>query len=263
MFPLYDNNPTRHTPVITYALLAINVLAFLWANNLSEPSRQVLVYRHGFVPARIGQLSQQRPIFVPVNVAVHDPFWGNRVEQRAIELAPVPGQVWMSLLTCMFLHGGWMHLLFNMWFLWLFGNNVEDRLGPLMYLVLYLGGGLIGSGVHWAIDPNSLAPVIGASGAIAAVLGAYAITWPWARVSTLVFLVVFVTVIEVPAIVVLGMWFVIQVFSGHESLNAATSGGVAWWAHVGGFLGGMVLMMLLGRAHETPPEEETDVFKEV
>ena len=131
-----------------------------------------------------------------------------------------------------------------MWFLWLFGDNVEDRLGPLLYLVLYLLGGVVASISHWVVDPESTLPVIGASGAVAAVLGAYAITWPWARVRTLVFLVIFVTIIDVPALFVLGAWFVRQLVAGHQSLYHAGTGGVAWWAHVGGFVAGMVLMPL-------------------
>ena len=258
MFPLYDNNPTQRTPVVTYALVAINVLVFFWMSRLPEVQQQVLAYQHGFVPARIIQLSQPHPIFVPVEVTVQT-FWGPERQQRAIELDPVPRQIWLSLLTCMFLHGSWMHVLLNMWFLWLFGDNVEDRLGPLLYLVLYVLGGLIASGAHWAVAPESTMPVIGASGAIAAVLGAYAVTWPWARVSTLVFLVVFVTIIDVPALVVLGAWFVLQVWSGQESLRQAAGGGVAWWAHVGGFLAGMALMPLLSAMVDRSEERGTRI----
>ena len=243
--PFHDNNPPQRTPVVTYALLAINVLVFLLVSRMSEPQREVFAYRHGFVPARILQLSQPRPIFVPIDVAVVHPFWGEQVQRQTVELDPVPRQIWLSLFTCMFIHGSWMHLLGNLWFLWLFGNNVENRLGPFWYLFLYLVGGILASGAHWAVDRTSLMPIIGASGAIAAVLGAYAIAWPWARVSTLVFLVIFVTVIEVPALVVLGVWFLAQVMAGQESLHATGSSGVAWWAHVGGFLAGMVLMPLL------------------
>jgi len=256
MFPLYDDNPTEHTPLLTYALVAINVLVFFWMNRLPEWEQQKLVYQRGFVPARIIQLSEPHPILVPVDVRVRIPFWGEQVVQRPIELEPAPRQIWLSLLTCMFLHGSWMHLLGNMWFLWLFGNNVEDRLGPLPYLVLYLVGGLIASGAHWLVAPNSIMPVIGASGAIAAVLGAYAITWPWARVATLIFLVVFVTIIDVPALVVLGVWFLIQVL---ESLRGEASAGVAWWAHVGGFLAGMVLMPLLSAALDGTKNEDNTI----
>ncbi len=243
--PFHDNNPTQRTPVVTYALVAINVLVFVWMSHLPELRQEMVVYQHGFVPARILQLRQPHPIFVPIQVAVLDPFWGAHMEKRALELAPDARQIWLSLLTCMFMHGSWMHLLGNMWFLWLFGNNVEDRLRPLGYVFLYLVGGLIASAAHWRVDPTSTTPIIGASGAIAAVLGAYAVTWPWARVSTLVFLVIFVTVVDVPALVVLGVWFVAQVMAGQESLRAGGAGGVAWWAHVGGFLAGMVLMPML------------------
>jgi membrane associated rhomboid family serine protease len=221
--------------------------------------QEIMAYRHGFVPARLMQLRQQIPLAVPINVAVKYPFFGERIEQRTIELASSPTQIGMSLITCMFLHGSWMHLLGNMWFLWLFGNNVEDRLGIFFYLFLYLVGGLLASGLHWGMDPTSTVPIIGASGAIAAVLGAYAVTWPWARVSCLVFLVIFVTIIDVPALIVLGMWFVLQVMEGQRSLNAASAGGVAWWAHVGGFLAGMFLMpplsALVGRSPAASPVE--------
>jgi membrane associated rhomboid family serine protease len=254
MFPLYDNNPTRRTPLATYALVAINVLLFLWMRHLPEWEQQKLAYQRGFVPARIAQLDRPYPIYVTIDQPVHFPFFGDRVVQRPLKLAPEPKQIWLSLLTCMFLHGSWMHLLGNMWFLLLFGNNVEDRLGPFFYLVLYLIGGLIASGAHWIIAPNSVVPVIGASGAIAAVLGAYAVAWPWARVSCLVFLVIFVTIIELPALVVLGVWFLVQVLSGQAALDGAGSGGVAWWAHIGGFLAGMILMPLMsffvGRAKD-------------
>jgi membrane associated rhomboid family serine protease len=255
MFPLYDNNPIQRTPVVTYLLVAINVVVFLWMSRLSEVQQEVLAYQHGFVPARVIQLSQPRPIQVPIEVAVYDPFLGGHIEQRALELPANPRQIWASLFTCMFMHGGWMHLLLNMWFLWLFGDNVEDRLGPVLYLFIYIVGGLLGSGVHWWANPNSMVPVIGASGAIAAVLGAYAITWPWARVSTLVVLVVFVTIIDIPALVVLGAWFVGQVLS----LGNAANSGVALWAHVGGFMAGMALMpplSLLAGATETPVQAE-------
>jgi membrane associated rhomboid family serine protease len=194
------------------------------------------------VPARMIQLRQPQPIVVPVERPVQVPFFGQRSMTQPLELPPVPRQIWASLVTCMFLHGSWMHLLGNMWFLWLFGNNVEDRLGGLLYLLFYLGGGVVASGVHWAVDPESVIPVIGASGAIAAVLGAYAVTWPWARVSCLVFLVIFITIIDVPALVVLGVWFVAQVMAGQQSLVGDVSGGVAWWAHVGGFAAGALVM---------------------
>jgi membrane associated rhomboid family serine protease len=138
MFPLYDNNPIQRTPVVTYALVAINVLVFLWASRLPDPQQQVLAYRYGFVPARIVQLSRHQDLPVPVDVVVQSRFWGPQLVRQEIILKSEPRQIWLSLLTCMFLHGSWWHLLGNMWFLWLFGDNVEDRLGPPVgqYVVL-------------------------------------------------------------------------------------------------------------------------------
>jgi membrane associated rhomboid family serine protease len=256
MFPLYDDISIRRTPVVTYALIAINVLAYLWMSQLPDLQQQMVAYQHGFVPARIMQLSQPHPIEVTVETTVQVPFWGLQVVPQTIKLAPSPRQIGLSLLTCMFLHGSWMHVLLNMWFLWLFGDNVEDRLGSLPYLLLYLAGGLIASGTQWAIEPESTMPMIGASGAIATVLGAYAVTWPWSRVGTLVFLLFFVTIIDVPALIVLGAWFVAQVLAGQESLREAAGGGVAWWAHVGGFLAGMAIMPPLNALLYRPEAEE-------
>jgi membrane associated rhomboid family serine protease len=254
--PLHDDNLIRRTPVVTYVLVAANVLVFIWSARMSDLQQQLLVYRHGFVPLRIAQLSDKRPIVVPVEDVVPVAFFGAVAVRRPLRLEPNPGEIWASLITCMFLHGSWMHLLGNMWFLYLFGNNVEDRLGPLPYLILYLGGGLIASASHWMFDPHSVIPVIGASGAVAVILGAYTIAWPWARVQTLVFLLFFITVVEVPALVVNGLWFLGQLIAGQDSLRRATSGGVAWWAHVGGFVAGVLLMplftMLFARNGEQP-----------
>jgi membrane associated rhomboid family serine protease len=160
------------------------------------------------------------------------------------------------MFTSMFMHAGLMHLLSNMWFLWLFGNNVEDRLGHVVYLFFYLVGGLAALACHWATNPSSPVPVVGASGAVAAVLGAYAITFPFAKVRTLVFLFVFVTIIDLPALMVLGFWFLGQLLEARHALNAGVDGGVAFMAHVGGFVAGLILMPLLGGTR--PPPEEGD-----
>jgi len=131
-----------------------------------------------------------------------------------------------------------MHLIGNMWFLWIFGNNIEDRLGIIAYILLYMLGGLLATATHWLTDPSSTTPVIGASGAVAAILGAYAITWPWARIHTLVFLLFFVTIVDVPALIVLGVWFLGQVVAGMQGMSQ----GVAIAAHIGGFVAGMLMM---------------------
>jgi len=238
--PFHADNPTRHTPVVTLGLIAVNVVALIWLGRLPPLKRELVVVRQGFIPARVAQLLQPKPrtIEIPIGRA-----WGGpRAPVVVVPLRPAPREVALSLLTCMFLHGGWMHLIGNMWFLWLFGNNVEDRLGPIAFSMLYLLGGLVASATHWAMDPRSTVPVIGASGAVAAVLGAYAITWPHARVRTLVFLFIFITIIELPAVLVLGVWFIGQLM---RSQGGAAAGGVAWWAHIGGFVAGVVLMTLL------------------
>ncbi len=245
LLPFHDENPTRHTPWVTIALVAINTAVFLGVNRLPAQRQVVVSVRHGFVPARIEGLLRGQPVTVTIEEPVGRDPWDPRrvfVREKTFRLDPVPREVAASLVTCMFLHSGWAHLIGNMWFLWLFGNNVEDRLGPLVFLVFYLVGGLAATAAHWLCGPSSTVPVVGASGAIAAVLGAYAVTWPWARVRTLVFLIVFITVIDLPALAVLGFWFATQLLEGLQTINIGIGGGVAWWAHVGGFVAGMAMM---------------------
>lgn len=243
IFPFNDDNPIDRTPLATYALIAINVLGFLWVQQLPTADQQIIAYRHGFVPARIDALVHPRQInFVVKREVPHRVLRLPVLKRESHSLKPIPRQVFASLVTCMFLHGGWLHLIGNMWFLWVFGNNVEDRLGLVPFLILYLVGGLIASGSHWMVDPASTTPVIGASGAVAAVLGAYAVTWPFARVHTLIFLFVFFTIIDLPALFVLGGWFIYQLVAGQLSLQQEATASVARWAHVGGFVAGMVLM---------------------
>ena len=250
-FPFHDDNPTVRPPVLTCALIVVNVGCFLWVSRLPTMKREELIVRHGFMPGRIAQLKDPRLIIdkpVPTGKVIRVRDQQGRMvqlrEEKILQLRANRREILTSLLTCMFLHGGWMHLLGNMWFLWLFGNNVEDRLGPLLFFVIYLLGGLLASGCHWLIHQQSYAPVIGASGAVATVLGAYAITWPWARVQTFVFLFVFFTIIELPALFVLGVWFLGQLLDATKALNLGVAGGVAWWAHVGGFVAGLALMPL-------------------
>jgi membrane associated rhomboid family serine protease len=156
----------------------------------------------------------------------------------------------------MFMHGGWLHIVGNMLFLWIFGNNVEDSMGRLRFVLFYLLGGVAAALAQVAIDPDATVPLVGASGAIAAVLGAFAITHPTANVRCLLFLVVFVTVIDLPALAVLGFWFVQQLLEGFGALELGTGGGVAWWAHVGGFVAGLMLMPLLVGRGPPPPRPD-------
>jgi membrane associated rhomboid family serine protease len=200
MFPIADVIPSRTTPFVTIAIIALNAIVFLFELTLSEPDLELVVQSFGVVPAAFD---------------------------------------WASAITSMFLHGGWMHFLGNMLYLWIFGDNVEDRLGHGWYLLFYLACGVAAALGQAATQPYSLVPMIGASGAIAGVMGAYFVLYPHSRVLTGVFIVFFFDVIEIPAIFFLGIWFLMQFFSGVGSLGSeAASGGVAFWAHVGGFIAG-------------------------
>ncbi len=255
LFPLHDNNPITRIPLVTIGLIVINTAALIWFGQLSFQRQEEVVIRRGFIPARVAQLSNPNLVVkIKLQQLIRGPLNQPRLQAREIGLPPQPAQIYTSMVTSMFLHGGWMHLIGNMWFLWLFGNNVEDRLGPIIFFCFYLLGGVLAIACHWVYDPHNATPVIGASGAVSAVLGAYAITWPRARIKTLVFLLVFVTIVELPALWVLGFWFVSQLVEAAGLLRLPMQGGariaepasVAWWAHVGGFAAGLLLMSLLG-----------------
>jgi membrane associated rhomboid family serine protease len=250
LLPLYDDNPTVRTPYVTYGLIAINLAIMLWLSQLSSLEEQTEVIQHGFVPQRMAQLSNPN-LVVKIPIESEVPGRDFRFVQRQVDvvpLDPVPLQIFASLLTSMFLHGGWLHVLGNMWFLWIFGNNVEDRLGPTIYLIFYLVGGLLAMACHWAYDPSSTTPVIGASGAVATILGAYAVTFPKSQVRTLLFLGI-VTTFDLPAFIWLGIWF------GGELISAIFFGKdltVAVWAHIGGFLAGVLFMPILSLGSPPP-----------
>ena len=226
MIPLRDSNPTRRFPIVTIGLIALCVVVFLYELMVQATSGDVgferLIRDWGLVPASLtGQAGAERTAGPPAILTVF---------------------------SSMFLHADPLHIGGNMLYLWIFGNNVEDRLGRPLFLVFYLAGGVIAALAQVAIAPDSTVPVIGASGAIAAVLGAYVVLYPRARVQTLVYLGFFYQLIQVPAILILGLWFAIQVASAVLSLgDPSTSGGVALFAHVGGFVAG-VLVGFLARA---------------
>jgi membrane associated rhomboid family serine protease len=258
IFPFRDDVPAQRTPIVTYAIIAINVAALIWMSRLPPLEQNVAAYEHGFIPLRIAQLTNPQAFALRVAVPARPGF---PPQVMPVVLKPDRGQIYLTLVTAMFLHGGWIHLIGNMWFLWIFGDNVEDRLGHFGFAVLYLVGGILASLCHWFMQPDSTLPVIGASGAVAAVLGAYTITWPFARVHSFVFLVIFFTVLDLPALVVLGFWFIQQLVAARAIENRLATQGVAWWAHVGGFLAGMALMQVLSfGAPATHPEghEEFD-----
>jgi membrane associated rhomboid family serine protease len=228
MFPLQDMNPTRRVPIITYGLIAINVLVFLW--ELSQPE---------------AQLNRQFEILsvVPRNVTA-DPF--------SLE-------TFMDFLRSMFFHGGFEHIIGNMLYLWLFGDNVEDRLGGILYLVLYFISGFAAGLAQVLVDPNSTIPLIGASGAIAGVLGSYLIMYPSVKVRGIIPLGRISSMQEWPAWAVLGLWFVTQLFNGVASItDAQYGGGVAFFAHIGGFIAGIVLTFLFTRIVPQPPMEQRE-----
>jgi membrane associated rhomboid family serine protease len=218
MIPLRDENPSSTVPVVTRALIAMNALVFVYELSLG-PNLALLVSGWGLVPQRVATA-----------------FSG--LEPPVAPLATV--------LTSMFLHGGWVHLIGNMWYLWLFGDNVEDRIGHAGFVLFYFASGIAAAALHVFISPWSPVPTVGASGAIAGVLGAYAVLYPRARVITLVPIVFFFQIVALPALLVLGFWFVVQFFTGAWSLGGGGGGGgVAWWAHIGGFLFGMGVALFL------------------
>ena len=219
MIPLRDENPSATTPVVTRLLIALNVVVFVYEIMLG-PTLKMFAMTWGLVPARLTMAFRYH----------EEPVLG-------------PG---LTVVSSMFLHGGWMHLIGNMWFLWIFGDNIEDRFGHLRYLLFYLAAGVVAALVQYATNPVSDVPTLGASGAIAGVLGAYAVAYPRARVITLLPLFIFIQIVRLPALLVLGFWFVIQFFSGTMTLAADVRGGVAFWAHIGGFVFGAITMLLLG-----------------
>jgi len=220
MIPLRDDIPSQKKPIITTLLISVNILVFFYQFSLGEGFEQ-FVFKYGAIPYQITHGEGITP---------YSTF-------------PFP----LTLFTAMFLHGGFLHILGNMLYLWIFGDNVEDRLGHFKFLVLYLISGIGASLSHIIISPNSTLPMVGASGAIAGVLGAYLIEFPYARISTLVFFGFFVRLIRIPAFFVLGFWFILQIFYALPSLGAPGGGGVAWFAHIGGFLIGIFLSIILKR----------------
>lgn len=208
MIPLRDSQRSYSTPVVTIALIVVNMAVFLYELSLDRFSLNHLIMTYGVVPDRLDLI---------------------------------------SLLTSMFLHGGWLHVLGNMWFLWIFGDNVEDILGGPKYLLFYLSCGIVAALIQVAFNPGSRIPTVGASGAIAGVMGAYLVKFPGSRILTLIPIFLFFTTIEVPAVLMLLYWFAIQFFSGVGSIGYShlSQGGVAWFAHVGGFLAGMILIKIM------------------
>lgn len=227
MFPLSDDNPTRITPYVTYAIIVANILVFLYQLTLTPVQLENFFYTWAVVPRELTR----------------------SLAGEALRYQPFPE--WITLVTSQFLHGGFLHIAGNMLFLWIFGNNVEDRLGHIKYLIFYIGCGALAALTQWFFSMNSNIPSLGASGAIAGVMGAYILRFPKAQILTLIPLGFFFWTFRVPAFVYLGIWFVQQAIYGVASLGVPTNvgmeqGGVAYWAHAGGFVFGAILGPLLG-----------------
>ena len=253
MIPIRDNIPSRTFPIVNYALIGICSIVFL-AQISSGEGEQTIIEKFGMIPARVTHPNQ--PVRVREIVPIETPR-GIEAVERLHDAAEGPIPAWLTLLTCIFLHGGWMHILGNMWFLHIFGDNVEDRLGHFGYLVFYLASGVAASLVHLASGPDSTLPTVGASGAIAGVMGGYFVLYPHARVLAVIPIVIFLQILVLPAPLFLGIWFLLQFWQGTFSVNGMEAGGVAWWAHIGGFVVGVVLVFLaraLGLA--SPPVEQ-------
>jgi membrane associated rhomboid family serine protease len=257
VIPLHDNVRTARFPAVTVALIAINVAVFLF--QITRPDTTLPGYVTGLPHAVAGSdaLSAEWG-FTPCEL-------GNRCVAPDRAVLPEPGgqayvvvrvphrSAWLTLFTSMFLHGGWLHIGGNMLFLWIFGNNVEDRMGRVRFVVFYLLCGAIAGLSQLAVNPSSDVPNIGASGAIAGVLGGYILLYPRARVVTLIFLIVFFTVVEVPAWAILTFWFLLQLLDGSAVLASQGSADVAYFAHVGGFVAGLLLIRLFVAGRSPPP----------
>lgn len=235
MIPIHDDNPTTTRPVVTIGLIAVNALVFLWQLTLTPSQQEMAIYAFGMIPAVLLQ-----GVTLPPEIAGTPPV--------------------LTVVTSMFMHGGWMHLLGNMLYLWIFGNNVEDACGHGRFLVFYLACGVAAALAQAFQDPSSTLPMVGASGAIGGVLGAYLLLHPHARVLVLIPIFFYMHVARIPALLVLGLWFVIQFVS--YAATPAGEGGVAYWAHIGGFIAGAVLILFIrrrgiplfeGRSRPMPP----------
>jgi membrane associated rhomboid family serine protease len=232
MFPIQDSVPSRSVPVMTRTLILVNAVVFFFQLLLPQQSVEQIFYLFGLVPARFTH-----------------PDWATAVGFPVDNLWPI--------ITHQFLHGGWLHIIANMWTLWIFGDSVEDRMGPIRFAIFYLICGVIAGSTHLLVNPDSTVPSVGASGAIAGVLGAYVLLFPTARLIVVFPIFFFPVFFEVPAIFYLGLWFFSQLFSGTLALAGPQQvGGIAFWAHIGGFAGGMLLYgLFVRRRRQLQPDE--------
>lgn len=230
MFPLSDENQTLRFPLVTAVIILVNVAVWVFVQGLgADRALATSVCQFGLIPADL--------------LGIAEP--GSRVRISREMLCVIDGNSNPSAaVTSMFMHGGWFHILGNMWFLWVFGDNVEDVMGRLRFVVFYLLCGLAAAAAQILTDPTSITPMVGASGAIGGIMGAYAFLFPRVRVNTFIFLGFYITTLAVPAVFMLGYWFLLQLLGGLPALSQNSAGGVAFWAHIGGFLAGIALVKL-------------------
>ena len=214
MIPLYDTVRSRNFPLINLVLIVSNILVFFYEQHLTSAQLERFIFTWALVPAH---------------------------------LISNPSAAWITIFTAMFLHGSWIHLLGNMWFLYIFGDNIEARLGGIRYLIFYLLSGVAAALLQTYVQPASQVPTIGASGAIAGVLGAYLVSFPRSRVASLVPILFIFTIVEIPAVIFLAIWFIIQIYSGLFVMQGANAANIAWWAHIGGFVFGAVMVSFFAR----------------
>jgi membrane associated rhomboid family serine protease len=246
MIPLKDNIPSRTVPFVNYGLIAVCAMVFLVQLALDQSGQDRIAEQFGMIPRRV--LHPGEP--VSVQAQFREP--NGRIVTDTYTMAESPIPPWLTLFTCIFLHGGWMHVIGNLWVLYIFGDNVEDRLGHVGYLIFYLAAGVAASAAHLAFNMDSPIPTVGASGAIAGVMGAYMLLYPHAQVLSLVPIVVIMQIVVLPAPVFLGIWFVLQLIQGALAASGATTG-VAWWAHIGGFVLGFAVAAILRALGRTSP----------
>ena len=255
MIPLKDNIPTREFPIVTVAIIVANILVFIFFQHalfgpqggFSSSGDETKVVHYSFIPYELSHPGKEcDSVDTPQGQAVvceGQPGVSGQAEKQP--------PVWLTIFTSMFMHGGVLHIAGNMLFLWIFGNNIEDAMGRIKFILFYLAGGVVAALAQFAIHPDAAVPTLGASGAIAAVLGGYALLYPRARVVTLIFIIFFVTIITLPALLVLGFWFLIQLLDA--SAQPLSGGGVAYFAHIGGFLFGLLTIRLFaGRPKQRP-----------
>jgi len=226
MIPLKDENPSKTISVVNIFLILINISVFIYMNYFAPADTRSIIFKLGFIPYELSH-------FVDINPK---------------NFVPIP----LTIFTAMFMHGGWVHLLSNMPYLWIFGDNIEDVLGHVKYLFFYIMCGIAATLVHGFININSQVPTLGASGAIAGVLGAYMFLFPKARIKTLVILFVFIQTVHIPAVIMLGYWILLQILSAYAQHGSRSGGGIAWFAHIGGFVAGLVLIIMMKKLKKRP-----------